>query len=150
MRFFKRIIRTGLPTAIEKEVSYNTLMRIKARKQQGAAQKKGRTSTNEFRIGDEVRIQDLNTKTWTKVGKIKEARKADDEQDVSFVIELDNGRETIRHRSHLRHNVTRYTKVIDTKVRFEILEKETKEDKEEKNREETRKKRGRPAEYSEL
>ena len=62
------------------------------------------------------------------MGKIIEARKADDEQDVSSVILMENGRKSIRHRSHLRHNVTRYTKVVDTKVKFDIPD-ETVDDK---------------------
>ena len=71
-RFFKRRIRNGLPTAIEKEVNYEDLMRIRARKQMGAAKKKGRTSSDTFEVRDEIRIQDGSTKKWNKVGKIKE------------------------------------------------------------------------------
>ena len=96
-RFFKRRIRNGLPTLIEKEVNYEDLMHIRACEQNGAAKKKGRTSADVFEINDEVRIQDMNTKRWNKVGKITEKREADDEQNVSYVIELENGHETIRH-----------------------------------------------------
>ena len=53
---------------------------------------------------------------------------------------MGNGRETIRHRLHIRHNVTRYTKVTDKKVTFNLKEK-----REDKNTKETEtKKRGRP------
>ena len=143
MRFFKRRIRSGLPTAIEREVNFADLMKIRAKKHKGIAEKKGRKSSDEFVVGDEVRVQCQNTKTWTKVGKIKAARKADDEQDVSFVIQMENGRESIRHRSHLRHNVTRYTKVVDTKVRFDIPD-ETADDKRSDEEIMTTRKRGRP------
>merc|ERR1711954_97876 len=55
-----------------------------------------------------------------------------------------NGRETIRHRSHLRHNVIRDTKVTDKKVTFNLKEERGGED---KNTKETEtKKRGRPRE----
>ena len=68
-RFFKRRIRTGLPTIIKKEIKYEDLMNIRARKQIGAAKKKGRTSADVFEIDDEARVQDINTKRWNKVGK---------------------------------------------------------------------------------
>ena len=90
-------------------------MNIRARKQLEAAKKKGRVSADIFEVDNKVIIQDVSTKKWNKVGKIIEKREADDGQDISFVILMANGRETIRHRSHIRHNVTRYTKVIDKK-----------------------------------
>ena len=57
---------------------------------------------------------------WDKSGVIKEVRTADDGQEVSFVISLPNGRETIRHRSHLRHNINSHTRITETKVRFDL------------------------------
>ena len=33
---------------------------------------------------------------------------------------MENGREAIRHRSHLRHNVTRHSKTSETKVKFNL------------------------------
>ena len=51
---------------------------------------------------------------------IKETRLSDDGQSVSFVISMPNGKETIRHRNHLRHNVNRYMKMTETKVRFNL------------------------------
>ena len=90
-------IRNGLPTLIEKEVNYEDLMHIRACKQIGAAKKKGRTSADVFEINDEVRIQDMNTKRWNKVGKITDKHEADDEKNVSYGFELENVHETIRH-----------------------------------------------------
>ena len=109
-------------------MKYDDLMRIRARKQLGAAKKKGRVSLDTFEINNEVRIQDMTTRTWNIEGKIKAKRSADDEQDVSFIIELENGPESTRHMSHLRHNVTRYTPVTETKVRFSLPEDNNKQD----------------------
>ena len=95
--FLKQRIRNGLPTLIEKEVKCEDLMRIRAPKQIGAAKKKGRTSSDVFELNDEVRIQDMNTKRLNKVCKITAKREADDEQNVSYVIELENLCDTIRH-----------------------------------------------------
>ena len=55
-RFFKRRIRTGLPTIIQKEIKHKDLMEIRARKQLEAAKKKGRVSADIFEIDDEVRL----------------------------------------------------------------------------------------------
>ena len=63
-RFFKRKIRNGLPTAIQKDINYEDLMCIRAKKQMGAAKKKGRSSSDTFEVGDEIRIQDSSTKNW--------------------------------------------------------------------------------------
>ena len=45
---------------------------------------------------------------------------ADDGQEVIFIISLPNGKETIRHRNHLRHNLNRYTKISEIRVKFNL------------------------------
>ena len=69
-----------------------------------------------------------------------EKREADDDQNTSFVIQMENGRETIRHRSHNHHNVTQYTKVTETK-KSDLTQKEKLKNKTKK--EEKKKQRGR-------
>ena len=64
----------------------------------------------------------MHSKCWDRVGKIIEKREADDGQSTSFVIRMENGYETIRHRSHLRHNVLKYTKMDETKVKFNLTD----------------------------
>ena len=96
-RFFRRQIRTNLPKLIRKELQHEDLMRIRSEKQQKAARKKGKMSSDTFELGDDVRIQNMATRHWDKSGVIKEVRTADDGQEVSFIISLPNGRETIRH-----------------------------------------------------
>ena len=111
-------------------------MNIRARKQLETAKKKGRVSADIFEVYNEARLQDVSSKKWNKVGKIKEKRVGDDGQGISFVILMGNGRETIRH------NVTRYTKVTDKKVTFNLENERGGEDKNVKETE--TKKRGRP------
>ena len=94
---------------MKKELKHEDLMRIRSEKQQKAAKKQGRRSADTFEEGDSVRIQNMANSCWDKSGTIKEVRTSDDGQGVSFLISLPNGRETIRHRSHLRHNLNRYT-----------------------------------------
>ena len=40
---------------------------------------------------------------------------------------MENGYETIRHRSHLTHNVWKYTQMDETKVRFNLPEGDAKD-----------------------
>merc|ERR1712081_171098 len=71
-------------------------------------------------MGDSVRIQDMRSGRWNKSGVIEEVRQSDDGQSVSFIIELPDGRKTIRHRSHLRFNINRYSRISDRKVKFNL------------------------------
>ena len=53
-RFFKRRIRLGLPSIVQKEIKHEDLMRIRARKQLETAKKKERVSADIFEIDNEV------------------------------------------------------------------------------------------------
>ena len=121
---------------INKELKHKDLMRIRSEKQQKAARKQGKRSADTFVEGDSVRIRNMQNGCWDKSGTIKEVRTSDDGQGVSFLISLPNGRETIRHRSHLRYNLNRYTRVSEIKVRFD-----TKVDKEGEERKKAERKK---------
>merc|ERR1711954_22709 len=119
-RFFKRHVRSNLPMLITKELKHEDLMKIRSDKQQKLAKKQGRRSSDTFLERDSVRIQNMKNCCWDKSGVIKEVRRSDDGQGVSFIISLPDGKETIRHRSHLRYSLNRYTRISDTKVRFDL------------------------------
>ena len=55
------------------------------------------------------------SKNWHKRGKIIEACVAEEGSNNSFIIEIENGNKTLRHKSHLRH--TKMDK-SERKVRF--------------------------------
>merc|ERR1711954_451153 len=99
---------------------HEDLMRICSEKQLKLAKKQGRRTSDEFLEGDSVRIQIMRSGRWDKSGVIKEVRRSDDGQDVSFIISLPDGKETICHRSHLRFNINRYTRNSETKVKFNL------------------------------
>ena len=61
-RFFKRRIRSGLPSIMKKEIQHKDLMKIRAKKQREAAKKKGRLSADTFKLEDEVCIQNAANK----------------------------------------------------------------------------------------
>ena len=125
-RFLKRGIRSRLPNSCRKDLESEDLMAIRAKKQRLVAERKGRKSADEFKLGDRVRVQDVATKKWNKSGVVQEAREADDGQSVSFIIKMDNGNESIRHRTHLKHDVTREDRASPIRIRF--IEEDAKTD----------------------
>merc|ERR1711954_93078 len=116
----KHHVRSNFPMIMSKELKHDDIMRIRAEKQLKIAKKQGRRSADEFKEGESVRIQDMRSGRWNKSGVIEELRRSDDGQSVSFIIGLPDGRKTIHHRSHLRFNINRYSKVTDTKVKFNL------------------------------
>merc|ERR1711954_489143 len=105
---------------MSKELRHEDLMRNRSEKQLKLAKKQGRRISDEFLKGDSVRIQNMRSGRWDKSGLIKKVRRSDDGQGVSFIITLPDGKETICHRSHLRHNLNRYTKISETRVKFDL------------------------------
>ena len=51
-------------------------MNIRARTQLDTAKKKGRVSADILEVDDEVRLQDVSTKKWNKVGKMTWLKKS--------------------------------------------------------------------------
>ena len=53
-----------------------------------------------YAVGEHVRLQDIRTKCWDRVGVVTGIRVADDGKILSYDIEVD-GRETTRHRKYM-------------------------------------------------
>ena len=68
------------------------------------AKKKGRSSTEEFRISDRVIIQDNNDHKWRETGTIVGERKADDLSIQSYEIKMDSGNTKLRNKRFIRHH----------------------------------------------
>ena len=66
------------------------------------AEKHGRRSTDEFKLGDQVLAQNMKTLKWTIRGQVVDCRTADDGSTRSFVIKTDTGRNTLRNSRHLK------------------------------------------------
>ena len=56
----------------------------------------------------------------------------DNEEDFSFVLEMENGHEAMSFRSHLHHNVTRKPPITEKRVNFSLPDDANNEDKEKK------------------
>ena len=91
---------------------------MRQRKQTVIAQKKGNISRDSFAVGDWVRLQDVKTGRWSLIGSIQGERTADDGKKVSFIVSLDKGGTTIRHKVHMRHLTSIEHRVNEVQVRF--------------------------------
>ena len=85
-------------------------------KQIKLAERKGRQSRDQFKEGDKVLLRDPKTKRWVTEGLIVQERNSDNGFPVSFVIELDTGHRTIRHKSHMKHCIKSDEKISERRV----------------------------------
>ena len=76
-------------------------MEIRAAAHQKRVDKPGKTTKDEFKIGENVWVQNMKTKKWDKQGTISAVRVAYDGKIVSYDLDL-NGHAAIRHRRYLR------------------------------------------------
>ena len=67
------------------------------------SKKKGRSSIDQFELGDRVVIQSPDSGKWLETGTIEKKRIADDSTTQSFEIQMDNGSVKIRNKRFLRH-----------------------------------------------
>ena len=100
-RFLGHGIRTGLPNSVDRNMDWNHLMDIRAAAHQKRVDKPGKTTKDEFKIGENVWVQNVRTRKWDKQGTISAVRVAYDGKIVSYDLEL-NGHAAIRHRRYLR------------------------------------------------
>ena len=102
MRFLGRAPRSNLPNSMKRHVDREDLVKNRLRKQQLLAERKGRQSRDEFKKGDRVVVRDPTNRRWCLEGTVVDERKGDDGTPTSFIIKFDNGKSTIRHKSHMR------------------------------------------------
>ena len=100
-RFFGRGIRSGLPNSLDRFIDWKEDIRKRGELKEKRFLKKERTVGKlTYAIGESVRLQDIRTKCWDRVGVVTGIRVADDGKILSYDIEVD-GRETTRHRKYL-------------------------------------------------
>ena len=71
------------------------LVKARQEEQTKLVTQKGRKSSDEFAMNDDVIIQDDRRRRWMELGTISRERKADDDTIQSFEIALRNGRDSI-------------------------------------------------------
>ena len=101
-RFFGRNVGTYQMEFIRRKLDHAKLIAKRSEVQKKVAEKLGRRSTDEFKLGDQVLAQNMKTLKWTIRGEVVDCRTADDGSTRSFVIRTENGRSTLRDVRHLK------------------------------------------------
>ena len=91
-RFFGHIVGTYQMELFKKKINHA----------QKSADRLGRCSKDDFRVGDRVLCQDMKSMKWTIKGEVIESRKAEDGSVCSFIIRTEMGRTTLRNARHIK------------------------------------------------
>ena len=113
-RFFARDVGTYQPALMRRKLDHAALMQKKMDHQLRVANKLGRRSVDEFRVGDAVVAQNIRTGKWNIRGTLKEGRTADDGTTRSWLVETEVGRTTLRNSRHMKHQVKKNVTFADT------------------------------------
>ena len=111
-RFFRRSPRSNLPNSVNREIDHRNLISNRHKKQEKIATAKGRKSKDQFEVGDDVVIQNPQTKRWNIEGVIKEERVAEDNNTYSYIISLNEGGTTLRNKRFLKHAKIKHVKRV--------------------------------------
>ena len=104
--FFGRGVRSSLPNSVDREVERRLLVKKRQEVQNKLALKKGRTSSDQFSVGDRVRVRNHVGGRWDKKGVIVEERPTGTSSPPSsFVILFVDGHSGLRHKSYLKHEI---------------------------------------------
>ena len=101
-RFFGRNVGTYQPEFMRRKLDHAALIAKRSEVQMKVAEKLGRRSTDEFKVGDLVVAQNMRTLKWTIRGQVIEARVADDGTTRSFMVKTETGRTTLMNSRHLK------------------------------------------------
>ena len=102
-RFLKRKPKSLLPGSMEAHIDHQEMVKKRYEHQLNLSKKKGRTSIDQFELGDRVIIQSPDSGKWEETGTIEKKRVADDNSTQSFEIKMDNGSVKLRNRRFLKH-----------------------------------------------
>ena len=118
-RFFRRGIRSILPNSYKKNLRADDMVQLRQWKREKLARRRGRTSKDVFKVNDPVRVQNPANKKWDIKGTVEEVRTHPNGEASSYVVRKNNGRRTIRHYSHIRHDVTADNKSEPSRITFQ-------------------------------
>ena len=90
-RFFGRAPRSLLPNSLKRFVDHHKLITNRRDKQTEIALKKGRSSPNDFEIGDRIVVQDIVNKRWSIKGTITQKRWSEDGSRLTQIIHRGEG-----------------------------------------------------------
>ena len=102
--FFGRRTQGHLLNLFNKECKIIETIQKRIANQFAVGERRGHFNHNTFKVGDRVRVQDLSSRRWSILGKVKNKITADDGSSRSYKIRTDSGQELIRNGSHVRHS----------------------------------------------
>ena len=89
----------------KKKIDHAQLIAKRSEMQQKTAEKLGRRSKDQFKVGDKVLCQNMKTMKWTIRGEVVDSRVAEDRSVRSLIIKTENGRSTLRNARHLKFQI---------------------------------------------
>ena len=91
--------------SIEREVDWRSMLEERTNEQTKLANKPGKNSSEKFKPGDKVIVQDTTgrRKQWIETGIIEQVIVSDDGTNHSFIITLDEGGLCLRNKRHIKH-----------------------------------------------
>ena len=105
-KFFGRGIRSSFPNSVDREVERRLLVAKRKEAQLKLSLKKGRTSLDQFAVGDAVRVRNHLGGRWDRKGVVvKERPTGTASPPSSFVIKFVDGHEGLRHKSYMKHEL---------------------------------------------
>ena len=109
-RFYGRLPKLHYPGLQDGTLCDRRKMAIKRGDQQvKIAQRLKRASTDEFKVGDQVRLRDHQSGLWSILGTIKEKISGEDGVVRTYMIQLDDGGQVIRNASYIRFRNVQHT-----------------------------------------
>ena len=97
-------MRGALPNSLDRSINWREKVTERGIERQKRVNKKGRTVGKKeiFTVGENVKLQDLETKKWSSDGTITQVRVSADGTISSYEIETSDGTMTTRHRKYIQ------------------------------------------------
>ena len=106
-KFFGRSIRSSLPNSVDREIERRQLTKRRQENQTQLYLKKGRSSKDQFHIGDKVGVRNHIGGRWDKKGVLVEERSTGTASPPSsFIIIFEDGHSGLRHKSYMKHEIS--------------------------------------------
>ena len=101
-RFLNRSIRSLLPNSIDPKLNPKELIKRRILNHENRITNKNKNNKVIYDIGARVRLQEVKTKEFSILGTVIEQRVTDSGVIVSYLIKIDLGYTTTRHRRFMK------------------------------------------------
>ena len=106
-RFYGRSPRLQLPGLDSYSVVDQQALNVtRLRAQEAAAHRKGRGNSEQFKVGDAVRVRNIKLGVWDLKGTIAQGLPGEDGHTRTYKIQLDDGDLVIRNAEYIHHRTS--------------------------------------------